>query len=92
VSGYRWELLVGALQLFSAGAAIIAALFWMAAARQPVAEYVSAGYGDQTEALKPINTRIKRGAQLNSRAAFAAAAAAFLQAWASLIPLMAPYR
>jgi hypothetical protein len=92
VSGYRWELLIAALQLFSAAAAIVAAMFWMAAARQPVAEYVSAEYGDQAEALKPINTRIRRGGQLNSRAAFAAAVAAFLQGLALLIPLMAPYR
>lgn len=92
MAGYKWDLLVAALQLFAAGMAILAAMFWVSAARQPVAGYASAAYGDQTEALKPINERIKRGAQLNARAAHAAAWSAGLQGIALLIPLMAHYK
>ena len=92
MSGYKWDLLIAALQLFSAAAAILAAMFWMAASRHPVAGYASAAYGDQTAALKPINAKIQRGAQLNARAAHAAAWSAGLQGIGLVIPLMAHYK
>jgi len=71
----------------SGAAAIVAALFWRAAALCPVAKFAPAAYGDMAEELRPLNDKIQRGADLNAKAATWAAIAAALQAAALLTPL-----
>jgi hypothetical protein len=71
----------------SGAAAIVAALFWRAAARYPVAKFAPSVYGDTSEELKPLNEKIQRGADLNAKAATWAAIAAALQGMALLTPL-----
>jgi hypothetical protein len=74
------------LQFAGAITAMLAAIAWMRAARQPVAVQTPAYYGVTEEDLKPHNDQIQRGAALNSKAATWAAWSAGFQAVVLLIP------
>jgi hypothetical protein len=72
----------------AAVAAIIAAVFWRAASKQPVAKYAPAYYDVSANDLAPANDQIQRGAALNARAALWAAVAALFQGMALLIGIV----
>lgn len=69
-------------------AALLAAGFWFAAARCPVAKYAPSAYGDISKAVKPLNDKIQLGATLNGWAATCAAISALFQALALLIGII----
>jgi hypothetical protein len=70
-------------------AALVAAFYWLAAARQPVALYAPIRHDGGASNL-PINKNIQRGAKLNAAAATWAAVSALFQGLALLIGIASP--